>query len=79
MIMPVCLMDSDKLKGSFKVMVDDGEDSEAGVSEAAKTENEAAVADKDLNIQPEVSVGYPSLDELPEYVQADNAAGRMKL
>ena len=79
MIMPVCLMDSDKLKGSFKVMVDDGEDSEAGVSEAAKTENEADVADKDLNIQPEVSVGYPSLDELPEYVQADNAAGRMKL
>lgn len=79
MIMPVCLMDSDKLKGSFKVMVDDGEDSEAGVSEAAKTENEAAVADKDLNIQPEVSVGYSSLDELPEYVQADNAAGRMKL
>lgn len=79
MIMPVCLMDSDKLKGSFKVMVDAGEDSEAGVSEAAKTENEAAVADKDLNIQPEVSVGYPSLDELPEYVQADNAAGRMKL
>ena len=79
MIMPVCLMDSDKLKGSFKVMVDDGEDSEAEVSEAAKTENEAAVADKDLNIQPEVSVGYPSLDELPEYVQADNAAGRMKM
>lgn len=79
MIMPVCLMDSDKLKGSFRVMVDAGEDSEAGVSEAAKTENEAAVADKDLNIQPEVSVGYPSLDELPEYVQADNAAGRMKL
>lgn len=79
MIMPVCLMDSDKLKGSFKVMVDAGEDSWAGVSEAAKTENEAAVADKDLNIQPEVSVGYPSLDELPEYVQADNAAGRMKL
>ena len=79
MIMPVCLMDSDKLKGSFKVMVDDGEDSEAGVSEAARTENEAAVADKDLNIQPEVSVGYSSLDELPEYVQADNAAGRMKL
>ena len=27
MIMPVCLMDSDKLKGSFKVMVDAGEDS----------------------------------------------------
>lgn len=79
MIMPVCLMDSDKLKGSFRVMVDAGEDSEAGVSEAAKTENEAAVADKDLNIQSEVSVGYPSLDELPEYVQADNAAGRMKL
>lgn len=79
MIMPVCLMDSDKLKGSFKVMVDAVEDSEAGVSEAAKTENEADVADKDLNIQPEVSVGYPSLDELPEYVQADNAAGRMKL
>ncbi len=79
MIMPVCLMDSDKLKGSFRVMVDAGEDLEAGVSEAAKTENEAAVADKDLNIQPEVSVGYPSLDELPEYVQADNAAGRMKL
>lgn len=79
MIMPVCLMDSDKLKGSFKVMVDDGEDSEAGVSEAAKTENEADVADKDLNIQPEVSVGYPSLDELPEYVPDDNAAGKMKL
>ena len=31
MIMPVCLMDSDKLKGSFKVMVDAGEDSWADV------------------------------------------------
>ncbi len=93
MIMPVCLMDSDKLKGSFKVMVDAGEDSETDASEAGEMadaanmagtgemagEDEKAVADKDLITQPEVSTGYPSLDELPEYVPADNAAGRMKL
>ena len=91
MIMPVCLMDSDKLKGSFKVMVDAGEDSEAAetrnsfeTGNGAETgemadEDEKVVADKDLIIQPEVSAGYPSLDELPEYVPADNAAGRMKL
>ena len=40
MIMPVCLMDSDKLKGSFKVMVDDGENSEADVSEAGEMVDE---------------------------------------
>ena len=34
MIMPVCLMDSDKLKGSFKVMVDAGEDSLADADES---------------------------------------------
>lgn len=79
MIMPVCLMDSDKLKGSFKVMVDAGEDSEAAVPEAVEMENEKAVADKELNVHPEISMGYPSLDELPEYVPTDNATGRMKL
>lgn len=79
MIMPVCLMDSDKLKGSFRVMADAGENSEAAVPEAVETENEKAVADKELNVQPEISVGYPSLEELPEYVPTDNATGRMKL
>ena len=81
MIMPVCLMDSDRLKGSFRVMADAIEDSEAEVSEAVGTENEneEVIADKDLTVQPEISVGYPSLDELPEYVPGDNATGRMKL
>lgn len=81
MIMPVCLMDSDKLKGSFNVMVDAGENSESDAfeSEEMSDENKKAVADKDLMSQPEVSAGYPLLDELPEYVPDDNAAGRMKL
>ncbi len=93
MIMPVCLMDSDKLKGSFKVMVDAGENSETNIAEAGEMadavnmagtgeiadEDEKVVADKDLVTQPEVSAMYPSLDELPEYVPADNAFGRMKL
>lgn len=81
MIMPVCLMDSDKLKGSFKVMVDAGENSESDAfeSEEMSDENKKAVADKDLMSQPEVSAGYPLLDEIPEYVPDDNAAGRMKL
>ena len=81
MIMPVCIMDSDKLKGSFKVMVDAGEDSwaDAFESEEMSDENKKAVADKGLMSQTEISAGYPLLDELPEYVPADNAAGRMKL
>ena len=81
MIMPVCLMDSDKLKGSFKVMVDDGENSWADVSEAGEMVDEIkeAVSDKNLTVQTETSVTYPLLDELPEYVPDDNAAGRMKL
>ena len=81
MIMPVCLMDSDKLKGSFKVMVDDGEDSWADVSEAGEMVDEIkeAASDKNLTVQTETSVSYPLLDELPEYVPDDNAAGRMKL
>ena len=81
MIMPVCLMDSDKLKGSFKVMVDDGENSWADVSEAGEMVDEIkeAVSDKNLTVQTETSVSYPLLDELPEYVPDDNAAGRMKL
>lgn len=81
MIMPVCLMDSDKLKGSFKVMVDDGENFEADVSEAGEMADEIkeAVSDKNLTVQTETSVSYPLLDELPEYVPDDNAAGRMKL
>ena len=81
MIMPVCLMDSDKLKGSFNVMVDAGENSETDAfeSEEMSDENKKAVADKDLMSQPEVSAGYPLLDEIPEYVPDDNAAGRMKL
>ena len=81
MIMPVCLMDSDKLKGSFNVMVDAGENSEADAfeSEEMSDENKKAVADKDLMSQTEVSAGYPLLDEIPEYVPDDNAAGRMKL
>lgn len=81
MIMPVCLMDSDKLKGSFKVMVDDGEDSWADVDESGEMADEIkeAVTDKDVTVQSEVSAGYPSLEELPEYVPADNAMGRMKL
>ena len=81
MIMPVCLMDSDKLKGSFNVMVDAGENSESDAfeSEEMSDENKKAVADKDLMSQTEVSAGYPLLDEIPEYVPDDNAAGRMKL
>lgn len=81
MIMPVCLMDSDKLKGSFNVMVDAGDNSETDAfeSEEMSDENKKAVADKDLMSQPEVSAGYPLLDEIPEYVPDDNAAGRMKL
>ena len=81
MIMPVCLMDSDKLKGSFKVMVDDGENSEADVSEAGEMADEIkeAMSDKNLTVKTETSVSYPLLDELPEYVPDDNAAGRMKL
>ena len=80
MIMPVCLMDSDKLKGSFKVMVDDGEDSWTDVSEAGEMAGEAndvrigEVADEIME-----AVSYPLLDELPEYVPDDNADGRMKL
>ncbi len=81
MIMPVCLMDSDMLKGSFNVMVDDGEDSGADVAESGEMDagNKEAAADKSLINQSETSARYPSLDELPEYVPADNAAGKMKL
>lgn len=84
MIMPVCLMDSDKLKGSFKVMVDAVEDSEADAAETGNGFETGNVTDTDAVKAGEApdgnnEAGYPSLDELPEYVPADNASGRMKL
>ena len=80
MIMPVCLMDSDKLKGSFKVMVDDGEDSCADADESGELAGAANVAGTgELADEIKEAVTYPLLDELPEYVPDDNAAGRMKL
>ena len=80
MIMPVCLMDSDKLKGSFKVMVDDGEDSWADADESGEMAGAANVAGiGELADEIKEAVSYPLLDELPEYVPDDNAAGRMKL
>lgn len=81
MIMPVCLMDSNKLKGNFKVIVDDGEDSWADAFESGEMAGEIkeAVSDKNLTVKTETSVSYPILDELPEYAPADNATGRMKL
>ena len=84
MIMPVCLMDSDKLKGSFKVMVDAVEDSEADADETGNSFETGNVTDTDAVKAGEApdgnnEAGYPSLDELPEYVPADNASGRMKL
>ncbi len=76
MIMPVCLMDSDKLKGSFKVMVDAGEDSRADVDESGEMAGEAnAVRIGGLADEIMEAVSYPLLDELPEYVPDDNAAG----
>lgn len=80
MIMPVCLMDSDKLKGSFKVMVDAGEDSLADADESGELAGVANVVGiGELADEIKEVVSYPLLDELPEYVPADNAAGRMKL
>lgn len=80
MIMPVCLMDSDKLKGSFKVMVDAGEDSWVDAFEAGEMAGEAnAVRIGELADENMEAVSYPLLDELPEYVPDDNAARRMKL
>ena len=80
MIMPVCLMDSDKLKGSFKVMVDAGEDSLADADESGELAGVANVVGiGELADEIKEAVSYPLLDELPEYVPADNAAGRMKL
>ena len=84
MIMPVCLMDSDKLKGSFKVMVDAVEDSEADAAETGNSFETGNVTDTDAVKAGEapdgnIEAGYPSLDELPEYVPADNASSRMKL
>lgn len=84
MIMPVCLMDSDKLKGSFKVMVDAVEDSEADADETGNSFETGNVTDIDAVKAGEAldgnnEAGYPSLNELPEYVPADNASGRMKL
>ena len=80
MIMPVCLMDSDKLKGSFKVMVDAGEDSEADADESGEMADEAnAVRIGEMADEIMEAVSYPLLEELPEYVPDDNAAGRMKL
>lgn len=80
MIMPVCLMDSDKLKGSFKVMVDVGENSEVDVDESGEMAGAANVIGiGELADEIKEAVSYPLLDELPEYVPDDNAAGRMKL
>lgn len=84
MIMPVCLMDSDKLKGSFKVMVDAVEDFEADAAETGNSFETGNVTDTDAVKAGEapdgnIEAGYPSLDELPEYVPADNASSRMKL
>ena len=80
MIMPVCLMDSDKLKGSFKVMVDAGEDSLADADESGGLAGAANVVGiGELADEIKEAVSYPLLDELPEYVPDDNAAGRMKL
>ena len=80
MIMPVCLMDSDKLKGSFKVMVDAGEDSEADADESGEMADEAnAVRIGEMADEIMEAVSYPLLEELPEYVPDDNADGRMKL
>lgn len=80
MIMPVCLMDSDKLKGSFKVMVDAGEDSWADADESGGLAGAANVVGiGELADEIKEAVSYPLLDELPEYVPDDNAAGRMKL
>lgn len=72
MIMPVCLMDSDKLKGSFKVMVDAGEDSWADVDESGEMAGEAnAVRIGGLADEIMEAVSYPLLEELPEYVPDD--------
>ena len=98
MIMPVCLMDSDKLKGSFKVMVDDGEDSDINVAEAGEAAQNPATGPVETYSQDNGTMSgdshnetgndlsdkqgthsYPTLDELPEYIPADNAARRMKL
>lgn len=80
MIMPVCLMDSDKLKGSFKVMVDAGEDSLADADESGGLAGAANIVGiGELADEIKEAVSYPLLDELPEYVPTDNAAGRMKL
>ena len=84
MIMPVCLMDSDKLKGGFKVMVDAVEDFEADAAETGNSFETGNVTDTDAVKAGEApdgnnEAGYPSLDELPEYVPADNASSRMKL
>lgn len=80
MIMPVCIMDSDKLKGSFKVMVDAGEDSWADVDESGEMAGEAnAIRIEEMADENMEAVSYPLLEELPEYVPDDNAAGRMKL
>ena len=84
MIMPVCLMDSDKLKGSFKVMVDAVEDSEADAAETGNSFETGNVTDTDAVKAGEApdgnnEAGYPSLDELPEYVPTDNASSRMKM
>lgn len=80
MIMPVCLMDSDKLKGNFKVMVDDGEDSWSDADESGELAGAANVAGiGELADEIKEAVTYPLLDEIPEYVPDDNAAGRMKL
>ena len=64
MIMPVCLMDSDKLKGSFKVMVDAGEDSWADVDESGEMAGEAnAVRIGGLADEIMEAVSYPLSEE----------------
>ena len=63
MIMPVCLMDSDKLKGSFKVMVDAGEDSLADADESGELAGVANVVGiGELADEIKEVVSYPLLD-----------------
>ena len=79
MIMPVCLMPEEELHGRFNVVAANNADeirTQGQITEDVCAQD-VTFSDVDKEIKREKL--YPSLDELPEYIQDEAAAGRMKI
>lgn len=79
MIMPVCLMPGEELRGRFNVVAANKADeirTQGQITEDVCAQD-VTFSDVDKKIKREKL--FPSLDELPEYIQDEADAGRMKI